>query len=277
MRIGLRGTVAGIVTLVTVLVGGAAAVAAPPGRDAAVPGTAWWTDPVTGRVVVAADDTVTGAALARLTGTVDRLGGHLVREPGVRTRRIAGGDVVFGNAGFRCTVGFNARQALTIFFLTAAHCVGDIGTPVFADPNGLVPIGVVAARDETHDYALVRYTDATIPKPSAVNLYNGTLQPITAVSGGSVGQAVQRSGPVTGVRSGRITALNVTVYFAGGMVTNLIRTTVCAEPGDSGGPLFSGSIGIGMTVGGSGNCTTGGVTYFSQVTRAMSQYGVTVY
>jgi len=32
-----------------------------------------------------------------------------------------------------------------------------------------------------------------------------------------------------------------------------------------------------MTVGGSGNCTTGGVTYFSQVTRAMSQYGVTVY
>lgn len=120
--------------------------------------------------------------------------------------------MVFGNAGFRCTIGFNARQALNVYFLTAAHCVGDIGTPVFADPNGLVPIGLVAAKDETHDYALVRYTDASIPKPSAVNLYNDALQPITAV-----------------------------------------------------------------TVGGSGNCTAGGVTYSSQDTRAMSQYGVTVY
>ncbi len=276
MRRSLRATVVGVVTLVTVLAGGAAA-AAPSVDRLAVTGTAWWTDPASGRIVVAADDTVTGAALARLSGTVERLGGRLIREPGVRTRRIAGGDPFFAGTGFRCTIGFNARQASTVYFLTAAHCVGAVGSRVYADPAATVPLGVVAARDASRDYALVRYTDTALPKPSAVNLYNGTYRPITAVSPGTVGQTVQRAGPVSGVRTGRITALNVTVRYADGAVTGLIRTTVCAEPGDSGGPLFAGSTAIGMTVGGSGNCAAGGTTYFSSAARAMSQYAVSVF
>ncbi len=71
--------------------------------------------------------------------------------------------------------------------------------------------------------------------------------------------------------------MNVTVNYAEGAVTGLIRTTVCAEPGDSGGPLFAVNTAIGMTVGGSGNCTSGGTTYFSSAAIAMSQYGVGVY
>lgn len=35
-------------------------------------------------------------------------------------------------------------------------------------------------------------------------------------------------------------ALDATVNYAEGSVSGLIRTTVCAEPGDSGGSLFSG-------------------------------------
>jgi hypothetical protein len=276
MRTGLRATIAGLAALVTVLAGGAAA-AAPSDALLAVSGTARWTDPATGRIVVAVDDTVTGAALARLSGSVGRLGGRLIHEPGVRTRRIAGGDPFFTGPGFRCTIGFNARRATDVFFLTAAHCVGAVGGPVYADAAAAVPLGVVTARDDSRDYALVRYTDTTLPKPSAVSLYNGTYRPITAVSPGTVGQAVQRAGPVSGVRTGRITALNVTVQFAGGAVTGLIRTNVCAEPGDSGGPLFAANTAIGMTVGGSGNCATGGTTYFSSASRAMSRYAVSVY
>lgn len=246
-------------------------------RTATISGTAWWVDPARGGVVVSADDTVAADDLARLTATANRVGARLIREPGVLARRIAGGDLFFGASGSRCTVGFNVRRLPTYYFLTSAHCVGPVGSTVYADPGRLVVLGVVTAIDSGHDYALVRHTNSTIAKPSAVNLYNGTLRTITSVSTGFVGQAVMRAGNTTGLRSGTITALNVTVNFAGGTVTGLIRTTLCAEPGDSGGPLFAGSIALGMTTGGSGNCTTGGTTYFSSAARAMSQYNVGVY
>ena len=57
----------------------------------------------------------------------------------------------------------------------------------------------------------------------------------------------------------------------------LIQTNVCAEPGDSGGPLYDGTKALGLTSGGSGDCSTGGTTFFQPVTEAASAYGVTVY
>ncbi|MGW3965856.1 trypsin-like serine protease [Amycolatopsis sp. NPDC005003] len=45
---------------------------------------------------------------------------------------------------------------------------------------------------------------------------------------------------------------------------------MCAEGGDSGGPLFTrDGAAIGITSGGSGNCRTGGVTFFQPVTTAL--------
>jgi hypothetical protein len=67
------------------------------------------------------------------------------------------------------------------------------------------------------------------------------------------------------------------VNYAEGTVTGLIRTNVCAEGGDSGGALFSGSVALGLTSGGSGNCSSGGTTYFQPVTEVLSRYGVSVY
>jgi streptogrisin B len=57
----------------------------------------------------------------------------------------------------------------------------------------------------------------------------------------------------------------------------LIQTNVCAEPGDSGGPLYDGTKAIGLTSGGSGDCTTGGTTFFQPVTEALSAYGVSLF
>ena len=94
----------------------------------------------------------------------------------------------------------------------------------------------------------------------------------------SVGQTVTRRGSTTGIHSGTVTALNATVNYGGGdIVSGLIQTTVCAEPGDSGGPLYSGTTALGLTSGGSGNCTSGGTTFFQPVTEALSAYGVSVY
>ena len=65
--------------------------------------------------------------------------------------------------------------------------------------------------------------------------------------------------------------------YAEGTVTGLIKTNVCAEGGDSGGSLFPGTRALGLTSGGSGNCTFGGTTFFQPVTEVLSRYGVSVY
>jgi streptogrisin B len=93
-----------------------------------------------------------------------------------------------------------------------------------------------------------------------------------------VGEAVKRTGSTSGTHSGTVTGLNVTVHYAGGgRVSGMIRTNVCAEPGDSGGPLYDGTKALGITSGGSGDCRTGGTTFYQPVPEAASNYGVTVY
>ena len=52
---------------------------------------------------------------------------------------------------------------------------------------------------------------------------------------------------------------------------------ICAEPGDSGGSLYAGSVALGLTSGGSGNCSSGGTTFFQPVPEVLSAYGVSVY
>jgi streptogrisin D len=92
-----------------------------------------------------------------------------------------------------------------------------------------------------------------------------------------VGQSVSRSGSTTGVRNGTVNALNSTVCYPQGCVNQMIRTNVCAQPGDSGGSLFSANRAHGVTSGGSGNCTSGGTTFFQPVSEILSVFGVSVY
>ena len=63
----------------------------------------------------------------------------------------------------------------------------------------------------------------------------------------------------------------------GGTVRGMIQTNVCAEPGDSGGPLYDGTKALGITSGGSGDCRTGGTTFYQPVREAANTYGVTVF
>ncbi|MGH3369776.1 MAG: S1 family peptidase, partial [Nocardioidaceae bacterium] len=102
-------------------------------------------------------------------------------------------------------------------------------------------------------------------------------QDITTAADAYVGEPVKRSGSTTGLRSGSVTGLNATVNYAEGTVYGLIKTNVCAEGGDSGGALFHGTRALGLTSGGSGNCTTGGTTFFQPVKEVLSRYSVSVY
>ncbi|HET6483858.1 MAG TPA: S1 family peptidase [Actinoplanes sp.] len=235
------------------------------------PGTAFAIDPVSNQVVVEVDSTVTGAALASVEATIAKLGdkARIERTPGRLTTRISGGDAIYAGGG-RCSLGFNVRSGGTDYFLTAGHCTNISTTWT----NGSVTLGTRTGTSfPGNDYGIVRYTNTTITKTGGV----GTSIDITGAGTPAVNSTVSRRGSTTGTHSGRVTALNSTVNYAEGSVSGLIRTTVCAEPGDSGGSLYAGSTALGLTSGGSGNCSSGGTTYFQPVTEPLSVYGVSVF
>lgn len=248
-------------------------------ESADVAGTAWVVDPRTNTLVVTADSSVSDAAIARIR----RQAGpgaealRVERTPGTFRKLLAGGDAVYAPS-WRCSVGFNVRKGGTYYFLTAGHCTE--GKPqYYTDSGRTTSIGPTTGTSfPGNDYGIVQYANASLAHPSAVNLYNGGSQRITGAGNATVGQNVQRSGSTTGLKSGKVTGLNATVnYGSGQVVRGLIKTTVCAEPGDSGGALFAGSTALGLTSGGSGNCRSGGTTFFQPVTKALSAYGVSIF
>ncbi|MFF4303682.1 S1 family peptidase [Streptomyces sp. NPDC001601] len=243
-------------------------------QDATIPGTSWATDPVGNKVVVTADRTVTGAELAKLTKVVEGLGekAELRHSKGEFKPFIAGGDAITGSGG-RCSLGFNVVKDGQPYFLTAGHCTQAIST--WSDSSGTVIGQNAQSSFPGNDFGLVKYTSG-VAHPSEVDLYNGSAQQITGAAEATVGMKVTRSGSTTQVHDGTVTGLNATVNYSEGTVSGLIQTDVCAEPGDSGGSLFSGSNAIGLTSGGSGDCTSGGETFFQPVTEALSATGAQI-
>jgi streptogrisin D len=245
------------------------------GDKASIPGTAWSVSPVTNKVVVTADRTVGAAEMSKLTSVVKGLGGkaELKRTAGAFKPLIAGGDAIEGS-GFRCSLGFNVTKGGEPYFLTAGHCTTDVQD--WSDSQGNVLGSNAASEFPDNDYGLVKYSSDTA-HPSEVDLYNGSSQEITGAAEATVGMSVSRSGSTTQVQTGEVTGVDATVNYGNGDIVNgLIDTTVCAEPGDSGGSLFSGSDAIGLTSGGSGDCTSGGETFFQPVTEALSATGTEI-
>ncbi|MXM63513.1 trypsin-like serine protease [Streptomyces sp. HUCO-GS316] len=240
-----------------------------------IAGTAWAVDSKTDRVVVTVDSTVSKAEIAKIREQAGANAGALTikRTPGTFNKLISGGDAIYASS-WRCSLGFNVRSGSTYYFLTAGHCTDGAGT-WWSNSGRTTTLGTTAGSSfPTNDYGIVRYTNSSVTKSGTV----GSVD-ITSAATPSVGTTVYRRGSTTGTRSGRVTALNATVNYGGGdIVYGMIQTTVCAEPGDSGGPLYSNSgIAYGLTSGGSGNCTSGGTTFFQPVVEALNAYGVSVY
>ncbi|WP_351222160.1 S1 family peptidase [Streptomyces sp. NPDC002133] len=249
-------------------------------RRAAVPGTAWAVDPRTNQVVVTADRTVTGGRWDRLESAVEALGDGVARiqkSAGEFKPFLEGGDAVFGG-GSRCSLGFNVTtQDGQPGFLTAGHC--GVAAEQWSEEAGGAPVGTVqeAVFPGEGDFALVTYDDPGTEAPSAVDVGGGQLLEIQQAADAAVGQEVFRMGSTTGLRDGQVTGLNATVNYPEGTVTGLIQTDVCAEPGDSGGALFTrDGAAVGLTSGGSGDCTSGGETFFQPVTTALEAVGAQI-
>lgn len=182
---------------------------------------------------------------------------------------VRGGDAYYPGA-FRCSIGFSVGGG----FVTAGHC-GGVGTTTRG--YNQVNQGVVMGSSfPGNDYAWVDVNANWTPTP-LVNRYSGS-QTVTVAGSqeAAIGASVCRSGSTTGWHCGQITHKNQTVNYAEGTVFGLTRTTACAEGGDSGGSWLAGQQAQGVTSGGSGNCTFGGITFFQPIWEILSAYGLTL-
>jgi streptogrisin B len=231
-----------------------------------VGGIAWYADAGSNRVVVTADRTVSAAEVASLKRRAGASAITVNRTTGVFSPLLAAGDAIYGGQ-YRCSLGFNVVQGSTYYLLTAGHC-GKLAKTWYTNSSHTSLIGATAGYSfPGNDYALVRYDNTSLSHPGGFTAANAF-----------VGESVKRTGSTTGTHSGTVTALNVTVrYQGGGTVRGMIQTNVCAEPGDSGGPLYDGTKALGLTSGGSGNCRSGGTTFYQPVPEAANTYGVTVF
>ncbi|MGW0391997.1 S1 family peptidase [Streptomyces sp. NPDC003042] len=239
-----------------------------------VAGTAWHTDTATGTLVVTADSTVSAADLAKIRreAGADAKALKIERTPGKLTKLASGGDAIYAS-GWRCSLGFNVRSGSQYYALTAGHCTDGAGTWWTNSGRTNVLGSTTGSSFPNNDYGLIKYASNSPVPPGTVG-----GQDITSAVNATVGMSVKRRGSTTGTHSGSVTGLNATVNYGGGdIVYGMIRTNVCAEPGDSGGPLYSGTRAVGLTSGGSGNCSSGGTTFFQPVVEALNAYGVSVY
>ncbi|WP_055477957.1 S1 family peptidase [Sphaerimonospora mesophila] len=185
---------------------------------------------------------------------------------------LRGGDAYYINNSSRCSIGFSVRRGSTNGFVTAGHCgrAGDRTTGY----NGVAQGTFQGSSFPGNDYAWVAVNSNWTPTP-----YVGRGGANVAVRGSSVapiGSSICRSGSTTGWHCGTVQQFNASVRYSQGTVSELTRTNVCAEPGDSGGSFISGSQAQGVTSGGSGNCTYGGTTYFQPVNEILRVYGLTL-
>ncbi|MFG3197570.1 S1 family peptidase [Streptomyces sp. NPDC048208] len=241
-----------------------------------VTGTAWAVDYRTNRIVVSGDRTVSSGDWTKMTRVASRAGDFVTmrRTQGTFTTRLNGAQPILSTGG-RCSAGFNVTNGQSDFILTAGHC-GPTGSIWFADGQGTRQLGAtVNSSFPGGDFSLVQYdTGKAGQGADVVAVGGGKGVRITGSADAAVGQRVFRSGSTSGLRDGQVTALDATVNYPEGTVTGLIETNVCAEPGDSGGPMFSEGIALGITSGGNGDCTAGGTTFFQPVTKALTALNV---
>jgi streptogrisin C len=228
-------------------------------------------DVVSNTLVIEAADQAVAADLIEAAGIDPSLVTVDAEAEAPQTYFVRGGDSYIIENSWRCSVGFSVRQGSTPGFVTAGHCgaAGDSVTSGEAAP-GTFRNSVFPGSDRA--WVAVGTSETLLDD---VNMYSGTRD-VANANQAAVGSSICRSGSTTGWHCGTVQAFNQTVRYAEGAVYGMTRTNVCAEPGDSGGSFIAGNSAQGMTSGGSGNCRTGGTTYFQPIGPALSAWGLTL-
>jgi streptogrisin C len=230
----------------------------------------WYVDVTTASVVVVAKPGGQGAASSLISAS--GLAPESIRVvTSNETPRplfdVRGADAYYIDNKARCSIGFSVVGG----FVSAGHC-GQVGSTTTGS-NKAAQGTFKASSFPGNDYSFVQVNSNWTPT-GTVNDFNGGM--VTGSAESAVGASICRSGSTTGTHCGTVQAKNATVNYAEGTVTGLTRTNVCAEPGDSGGSWLSGSEAQGVTSGWSGNCTSGGTTFFQPVNEILQANNLTL-
>ncbi|KPC75083.1 S1 family peptidase [Streptomyces coelicoflavus] len=182
-----------------------------------------------------------------------------------------GGDPYYtGNV--RCSIGFSVHGG----FVTAGHC-GRAGAGVSGWDRSYIGTFQGSSFPD-NDYAWVSVGSGWWTVPVVLGWGTVSDQLVRGSNVAPVGASICRSGSTTHWHCGTVLAHNETVnYSDGSVVHQLTKTSVCAEPGDSGGSFISGDQAQGVTSGGWGNCSSGGETWFQPVNEILNRYGLTLH
>ncbi|MFE3598480.1 S1 family peptidase [Streptomyces sp. NPDC059142] len=181
-----------------------------------------------------------------------------------------GGDPYYtGNV--RCSIGFSVQGG----FVTAGHC-GSTGAQVRGWDNSYIG-NFQGSTFPGNDYAWVNVGSGWWTVPVVLGWGTVSDQLVRGSNEAAIGASICRSGSTTHWRCGNVQAKNVTVNYSQGAVYSMTQTSVCAEGGDSGGSYISGDQAQGVTSGGSGNCTSGGTTFFQPLKPILNRYGLTLH
>ncbi|MEU2674553.1 S1 family peptidase [Streptomyces sp. NPDC007164] len=237
--------------------------------------SSWHVDPKANRVVVdvvasAADDNDVRSFVerARKTGPVT-----VTQTPeGSRTfaAGTVGGDPYYtGNV--RCSIGFSVYGG----FVTAGHC-GQAGAAVSGWDRSAIG-NFQGSSFPGDDYAWVSVGNGWWTVPVVLGWGTISDQLVRGSAEAPIGASICRSGSTSHWHCGNVLATNETVNYSQGAVHQMTKTSVCAEPGDSGGSFISGDQAQGVTSGGWGNCTNGGETWHQPINEILNRYGLTLH
>ncbi|WP_371673582.1 S1 family peptidase [Streptomyces sp. NBC_00289] len=237
--------------------------------------SSWHVDPAAGSVVVnvvgerrSDNDVQTFLSRARDAGPVTVR--TVASAPQTFAAGTVGGDPYYtGNV--RCSIGFSVYGG----FVTAGHC-GQPGAGVSGWDRSYVGTFQGSSFPD-NDYAWVSVGSGWWTVPVVLGWGTVPDQLVRGSAAAPIGSSICRSGSTTHWHCGTVLAKNETVNYSQGAVHQMTKTSVCAEPGDSGGSFISGDQAQGVTSGGWGNCSSGGETWFQPVNEILSRYGLTLH
>ncbi|NUR01901.1 MAG: S1 family peptidase [Streptomyces sp.] len=234
----------------------------------------WYVDAKTNKVVVNVvaahrrdNDVRAFLARARQVGPVTVQ--QTADAPQTFAAGTVGGDPYYtGNV--RCSIGFSVYGG----FVTAGHC--DQHTGAVYGWDGSYVGNFQGSSFPDNDYAWVNVGSGWWTVPVVLGWGTVSDQLVRGSAEAPVGASICRSGSTSHWHCGTVLAKNETVNYSQGAVHELTKTSVCAEPGDSGGAFISGDQAQGVTSGGWGNCSSGGETWYQPVNEILNRYGLTL-
>ncbi|WPW26251.1 S1 family peptidase [Streptomyces atratus] len=237
--------------------------------------SSWHVDPKANRVVVNVVASAEGdndvrefVEQARKAGPVQVK--RTPEAPRTFSAGTVGGDPYYtGNV--RCSIGFSVYGG----FVTAGHC-GQAGA-VVSGWDGSAIGNFQGSSFPGDDYAWVSVGNGWWTVPVVLGWGAVSDQLVRGSAEAPIGASICRSGSTSHWHCGNVLATNETVNYSQGAVYQMTKTSVCAEPGDSGGSFISGDQAQGVTSGGWGNCSSGGETWHQPINEILNRYGLTLH